>query len=239
MGGSRTDGARGAGTAAGAHGEFITPAGPCTYEHVIKKSRFIGHLAPVTSVAEAEARLAAVREAHRTATHNCYAYTVGIGVPVERFSDDGEPSGTAGRPILEVIRRRGLANALLVVTRYFGGTLLGANGLVRAYSDTAAGVIDTAELLTCRRMCRVDVRCGYAQFGKLEYELAQAGYVVLDKSFTEDVAMTVLVPAGAVVTFTEQVMACCSGRCTVDARPPEYVGLTPDGRAVFGVWPGP
>lgn len=117
-------------------------------EYSIQKSRFIGRAAPVTTVEEALRFLEQVRSEHRTATHNCYAYILGQNAGIMRYSDDGEPGGTAGLPMMEVLKARGVVNCAVVVTRYFGGILLGAGGLVRAYSHScalalaAAGVCD-------------------------------------------------------------------------------------------------
>ncbi|WP_067930139.1 YigZ family protein [Alicyclobacillus kakegawensis] len=215
--------------------DFVTPARAAEVEIVVKKSRFIGQLRPVNSVEQAEADLDAIRAVHKTATHNCYAYTVGLGVPVERFSDDGEPSGTAGRPILEVLRRRGVSNSLVVVTRYFGGTLLGASGLVRAYTDTAARVLDEAEWLTCRWMQPVSVAIDYGRFGKLEHELASAGWVVRDKQFSEDVRLLIWTPVGDTLKLKEQIADWTDGQARIEVGPAEYVGEDEQGELVFGV----
>ena len=115
-------------------------------EVVIHKSRFIGHAAPVSSTEEALRFLARIREEHRDATHNCYAYIIGRNAGIMRYSDDGEPSGTAGMPIIEVMKARGVVDCAVVVTRYFGGILLGAGGLVRAYSHTCALALDAARV---------------------------------------------------------------------------------------------
>ncbi|WP_067926751.1 YigZ family protein [Alicyclobacillus shizuokensis] len=215
--------------------DFVTPAHAAEVEMVIKKSRFIGQLRPVNSVEQAEAALDEIRAVHKTATHNCYAYTVGLGVPVERFSDDGEPSGTAGRPILEVLRRREVSNSLIVVTRYFGGTLLGASGLVRAYTDAAARVLDEARWLTCRWMQPVSVAVDYGRFGKLEHELASAGWVIRDKQFAEDVRLLLWIPVDDTPKLREQIADWMDGRARVEVGPAEYVGEDEQGALVFGV----
>ena len=116
-------------------------------ELIEKKSRFIGYAAPVSNEAEAMAFIEAIRAKHRDATHNCYAYQAGWHNEYQRSSDAGEPSGTAGRPILEVIKKSNLKNTVVVVTRYFGGVLLGAGGLARAYAKTAALALAKAGLL--------------------------------------------------------------------------------------------
>jgi len=115
-------------------------------EVVINKSRFIGHAAPVKTVEEALAFLDSIRARHKDATHNCYAYIIGQNAGIMRYSDDGEPGGTAGMPIIEVMKARGVVDCAVVVTRYFGGVLLGAGGLVRAYSHTCALALNAAQV---------------------------------------------------------------------------------------------
>ncbi len=115
-------------------------------ENIIQKSRFIGYASPVHSTEEALAFLAQIREKHKDATHNCYAYIVGQNAGIMRYSDDGEPSGTAGMPIIEVMKARKVVDCAVVVTRYFGGILLGAGGLVRAYSHTCALALNAAQV---------------------------------------------------------------------------------------------
>ena len=117
--------------------EFLSPAKEASAEYIVKRSRFIGTVSPAFSESEAEAFVSSIRAKYPDATHNVYAYSVGSGTPLDRLSDDGEPRGTAGYPVLDVIHKRGLKNVVCVVTRYFGGTQLGAGGLLRAYGKTA------------------------------------------------------------------------------------------------------
>jgi uncharacterized YigZ family protein len=217
---------------------FLTPQETNQTEIVIKKSRFIGHIVPVRSVEEAEAKLAEIRDVHKTATHNCYAYRVGLNVPVERFSDDGEPSGTAGRPILEVLRKKPLHNVLVVVTRYFGGTLLGANGLVRAYTESTVDVIEHTPLLRCQRMVLVTVRCSYAHYGKFEYELNMRGMTMLNREFTDVVSFQVWVEEAQVQEFLDEVSNWSNGQAECQTADAVYVGIRPDGGFITDVWPG-
>ena len=125
---------------------YRTLLADASVETTVHKSRFIGRAAPAQSAEEALALLEAVRREHRDATHHCYAYIIGQNAGVMRFSDDGEPGGTAGMPMLEVLRARGVVNCVAVVTRYFGGILLGAGGLVRAYSHACALALDAAKV---------------------------------------------------------------------------------------------
>lgn len=137
-------------------------------EQVIKRSRFIGRCFPVTNEQEALALLERIRRQHWDATHNCYAYSIGEHGACARFSDDGEPSGTAGMPMMEAIRRIGVTDVLVVVTRYFGGILLGAGGLVRAYASAAAAAIEAAGKLEIHRCAKLTLRVPYALWGRVE-----------------------------------------------------------------------
>ncbi|WP_029069677.1 IMPACT family protein [Jonesia quinghaiensis] len=140
-------------------------------ELVIKKSRFIASAAHVTTVDEAQQFIAAVRSEFWDARHHCLALSVGKETPSQRSSDDGEPSGTAGIPMLEVLRARNLTDVVVVVSRYFGGTLLGAGGLVRAYSSATSGVLDGAPLVERRWLSAGRISTDHAHAGRVEYFL--------------------------------------------------------------------
>lgn len=144
-------------------------------EIVIKKSRFIGYAKPVETEEEAVAFIDEIKRLHRSATHNCSAYVVGERDQHQKASDDGEPSGTAGKPILEVIKHKGLKNVAVVVTRYFGGIMLGAGGLVRAYTDGAVAGIEAAGEIVKVLHREVFVDVDYTWYGKLENELHGRG----------------------------------------------------------------
>ena len=164
-------------------------------EFVIRKSRFIGHARPVENEEEAMAFIESIRKKYWDATHNCYAYVAGERDEWQKSSDDGEPSGTAGRPILEVIKNRGLKYVAVVVTRYFGGIQLGAGGLVRAYAEGAAAGIDAAgpvEKILCKEIL-VDV--DYTWYGRLESELRTRGVRIGETAFTDRVRVVCLPPA--------------------------------------------
>ena len=162
-------------------------------EVVIHKSRFIGHAAPVSSAEEALRFLARIREEHRDATHNCYAYIIGRNMGVMRYSDDGEPGGTAGMPIIEVMKARGVTDCVVVVTRYFGGILLGAGGLVRAYSQGAACGVNAGQVGVMHPTARYLMDVPYPMLGKVEYYLKSAPVQVEDKQFADVITLTLLV----------------------------------------------
>ncbi len=166
-------------------------------EYDEKKSRFLGEAVHVETEAEAEAYIQSVRKKYYDARHHCFAFAAGepgTSDEVYRFSDDGEPSGTAGKPILEVLKGRELHNSLIVVTRYFGGTLLGTGGLVRAYTNAAASAADAAEILTRISGIRMHVTCSYPAYGKIQYQLAQRGISMEQPAFGEGVSFDLLLP---------------------------------------------
>ncbi len=148
-----------------------TIAAPRTRELVVKKSRFIANIAPVHSVAEAEEVIAAARRRHGDARHHCTAMVTGVAGEQARSSDDGEPSGTAGIPMLEVLRRRGLTDVVAVVTRYFGGVKLGAGGLIRAYSTAVSYALDEARLLHRRELIEARVDVPHVEAGRIDNAL--------------------------------------------------------------------
>lgn len=162
-------------------------------EFVINKSRFIGCAAPVADEAAAISFLAAVRKRHPQATHNCYAYILGRNMGIMRYSDDGEPGGTAGQPILEVMKARKVVDAVVVVTRYFGGVLLGAGGLVRAYAQGAASAIDASAVGAMYPTARYMAQIPYPLLNRVDFFLKSAPVTVEDRTFTETVTLTFLV----------------------------------------------
>ena len=185
------------------------------HELVIKKSRFIATLVPVRTVAEADAEIAALRKRYWDARHNCVALVVGSHADQQRSSDDGEPSGTAGVPMLEVLRQRHLTDLVAVVTRYFGGILLGAGGLVRAYSSAVSEALDAARLVRRRVLTAVTLDVPHAEAGRLDNWLREWAWAhdgVLDEPRYTDVArFGLLVPPDLLGQFTEDVAAFSAG----------------------------
>ncbi len=169
--------------------EYRTVKQRARHEIVIQKSRFIGDAFYVNSEEEVLERLQDVKAEFPDATHHCYAYIVGQDALVQRFNDDGEPGGTAGMPILQVIQNRGLKNVLVVVTRYFGGIKLGANGLVRAYSKSAAEVLDRAGTKRMVLSPTGIIYLDYAYTGQVEYFLRQKGMHVVRVEYSDKVTM--------------------------------------------------
>ncbi len=181
-------------------------------EFLVSKSRFIGYGAPVSTEAEAVAFINEVRAKHREASHNVYAYILGVNMGVMRYSDDGEPSGTAGMPVLEVLRAKGLTDCAVVVTRYFGGILLGAGGLVRAYAQSASMAVDACGVGVMYPTARYMMDVDYPLLGRVEHHLRSQPVVIEDKTFTETVTLTLLVKCRDEQAFVDGVVAATDGR---------------------------
>ena len=170
--------------------EYVTIAQRAEDDFFERKSQFIGYIAPVSSEEEALAFLAEIRAKHRDARHNCFAYILQNGV--KRASDDGEPQGTAGVPIMEVVEREGLTDVIVVLTRYFGGILLGAGGLVRAYAHAAKLAVDAAQRKVMSPAVLVEMQMDYNQYGRINNVLSKYTAIVQDTAFTDMVTMRIL-----------------------------------------------
>lgn len=181
-------------------------------EFIINKSRFIGYGAPAASEEEALGFLADVRSAHKDASHHCYAYIIGANMGVMRYSDDGEPGGTAGMPIIEVMKARQVTNACVVIVRYFGGVLLGAGGLTRAYSQGAATAINAAGVGEVSPTRRYLMEVPYPMLGRVEYLLKSLPVIVEDKQFSDAIVMTLIVRARDNEAFLSAVTSGTDGR---------------------------
>jgi uncharacterized YigZ family protein len=173
---------------------YLTVSGFASAEIIEKKSRFIGYINTAADEQAAQAFLQEIRTKHRDATHNCYAYQAGEHDEFQRSGDDGEPAGTAGRPILEIIKGSGLKNTVVVVTRYFGGILLGTGGLVRAYSAAARAAVEAAGIVRCEPAGLYALAVEYSSWQRLESFLQTSGCEVRDVRFTDRVDVQVCVP---------------------------------------------
>jgi len=179
----------------------------------VKGSRFIGHALPASTVEEAEEKIDAIRQYYRDATHNCFAYRIGTGPGlVYRFDDAGEPGGTAGRPILQAIEGKGLTDVAVVVTRYFGGTKLGAGGLVRAYASVAAAALDAAEPVVRYFEETFRVSFPYPFYSAVQQTLGQFGARVLHSAFSERVTLVVAVRTSNLKSLLEALLDATSGK---------------------------
>lgn len=173
--------------------DYLTLARAAVIEHVVQKSRFIASAAPIENEEAALAHLRQTRLDYKAASHYCYAYIVGENAGIMRYQDDGEPSGTAGVPILESLRQNKVVNACVVVTRYFGGVLLGAGGLTRAYSQAASQGIKAAGLVLVEQSQRLSLVIGYPHWDKLEYLLRQRPVTDLKVDFSAHVTAKMVV----------------------------------------------
>ena len=182
-----------------------------------KKSRFIADVRPVASEEEALAFVEEMRKKYWDARHHCYAFVLGERGGLLRFSDDGEPQGTAGRPILDVLTGEGIYNAAVVVTRYFGGTLLGTGGLVRAYSRAAQEGLRNSLVAERRRGVRLHIRTDYNGVGKIQYLLGQRGIPILQSSYGADALLEALVPAEEKEAVCTAITDGTGGRAELDA----------------------
>lgn len=189
--------------------EYLVPTQFGEDEFVEKKSRFIGRIWPVETEEEALARIQEMKKAHYDATHNCWAYIIKDGAT--RFSDDGEPGGTAGMPMVQVLQREGLNNVVCVVTRYFGGILLGAGGLVRAYTKGAKIAVDAAGKSMKRVWSVLYVPCPYTFYERVKLEIAAFGGVLRDTQFGAEVELEILLPEAQTEPFLNRLTDMTSG----------------------------
>ncbi len=181
-------------------------------ELVEKKSRFIATTFPVNSEEEAISFLEAVRKKYWDATHNCSAYVIGRNQELQRCSDDGEPNGTAGRPMLEVLLGEGIHNMAVVVTRYFGGTLLGTGGLVRAYSGAVKAGLRNSVLVEKRLGIRLQVDTDYSGIGKIQYIAGKDGVLILHSEYSDMVRVELLIPLGEERAIQKKINEATNGK---------------------------
>ena len=200
-------------------------------EIVEKKSRFIANIKSVETVEEAQVYIEEMKKKYWDARHNCSAFSVGTEQVTTRCSDDGEPSGTAGKPILEVISGSGIHNIVVVVTRYFGGTLLGTGGLVRAYTDATRAGIENSDIVEKIPGRRVDIAMDYTDLGKLQYMLAQNEVLTEDTEYTDKVIIHALFPESDKEKLKKKITEATSGRVMTQEGEEVYFG-TVDGEVI-------
>ncbi len=201
---------------------YKTPKSASETEFIVNRSRFIGRCFPVSSEEEALEKLEGIRKLHYDATHNCYAYSLRGGI--RRFSDDGEPGGTAGMPIMDTLIRTETENALIVVTRYFGGILLGSGGLVRAYSKSASDALSAAGNVVMTPCSLVEFSVDYTRYGALE-GFVRANSTVKSVDFTDSILFRCLVPAEKSDAFKADIVERTDGRAKPEITGEEYLPL--------------
>lgn len=189
--------------------EYLVPTGYGEDEFTEKRSRFIGRIWPVETEEEALSKIQEMKKQHYDATHNCWAYIIHGGAV--RFSDDGEPGGTAGMPMLQVLQREGLNNVVCVVTRYFGGILLGAGGLVRAYTRGAKIAVDAAGKSIKRVWTVLYVPCPYSFYERVKLEIEAFGGILRSTDFGAEVDMEILFPQANAQLFLDRLTDLTSG----------------------------
>lgn len=202
--------------------EYLTIAKEAVAELEEKKSRFIANVKPVASEDEAHEFISGLKTKYWNATHNVYAYYICSDQEQQKFSDDGEPSGTAGMPVLEAIKRLDVQDVAVVVTRYFGGTLLGAAGLVRAYGKSAALGIEAAGIVRKRLCAEVRIMMDYSLLGKVQALAASRGYRVKDTVYAQDVDMIVYIPVDELDEFSTLIIDATNAKALIDIGDKSY-----------------
>lgn len=191
--------------------EYLIPAGDGEAEYTEKRSSFLGHVRTVETEDEAKAFVAAMKKKYHDARHNCWCYIIKDGAV--RYSDDGEPQGTAGIPMLEVFKREGISNVVCVVTRYFGGVLLGAGGLLRAYTKSAKDALDAAGVSLMRRWAKAELCCTYALSERVKLECQSSGGVIGETEYGTGVTYKLMLPEECVAELSQRINDLSSGAC--------------------------
>jgi uncharacterized YigZ family protein len=193
------------------------------HEIIIQKSRFIAHIKRTESEAEAQEFIQTLKKKYWDATHNCSAYLIGEHDQIQKANDDGEPSGTAGVPILEVLKKRKLKDTVVVVTRYFGGIKLGAGGLIRAYGKATSEGLDAVGIVERRLMRVCHVKIDYSWLGKIENELRSSIYILKNIQYQENVEIEVFVEEENQPAFSEWMIELTNGQADITAGEVTYL----------------
>ncbi|MDE6203044.1 MAG: YigZ family protein [Lachnospiraceae bacterium] len=191
-------------------------------EYEEKKSRFIAHISPAGTEEEAVAFIDSIKKKHYDARHNCSAFVIGRNRELTRCNDDGEPGGTAGKPMLEVLLSAGVTNGAAVVTRYFGGTLLGTGGLVRAYTQAVQAALDNAEIALMRYGTEMTVHMDYTDVGKVQYLIAGLPVQTLDSRYTEKVEFDIRVPKEQEESIKKKIIEATCARAGITIKNSGY-----------------
>ena len=201
-------------------------------EYIVEKSTFIGYAKPIKTEEEAIEFVNEIKKKHKDATHNVWAYTVGENMNIQRYSDDGEPQGTAGIPTLEVIKKEDLRDVVVVVTRYFGGIKLGAGGLVRAYTKGAKVGIEAGIVIEKVKYTEVKIKIEYTQLGRIQNEIMNLGFKVKDTIYSEYVEIIVYSKTEDVHSLTDRMIDITSGTADVSIGE-EYYLSEKDGQLIL------
>lgn len=201
--------------------EYITVRQTGIDEFIERKSRFIGSCRPVTTEEEALAFIAEKKSQYWDASHNVYAYILRQG-GIQRFSDDGEPQGTAGIPVIDTLKKAGVTDAVVVATRYFGGILLGGGGLIRAYSHTASIALAAAEKVRMKQCLLMETACGYEDYGRVQAVVPECGGVVDDSEFLEQVTLRFHLEPEALAGLERRLADATAGRAKLRETGKEF-----------------
>ena len=201
-------------------------------EYIVEKSTFIGYAKPIKTEEEAIEFINEIKKKHKDATHNVWAYTIGENMNIQRYSDDGEPQGTAGIPTLEVIKKEDLRDVVVVVTRYFGGIKLGAGGLVRAYTKGAKVGIEAGIVIEKVKYSEVKIKIEYTQLGRIQNEIMNLGFKVKDTIYSEDVELIVYVRNEEAKSLMDRIIDITSGTADVSLGE-EYYLSKKDGELIL------
>ena len=198
-----------------------------------KKSKFCSLIEPVTSPEQAMELIAARKKQYWDARHNCFAYVIGDRGEISRCSDDGEPSGTAGRPMLDVLTGEGITNVLAIVTRYFGGVLLGTGGLVRAYSGAVRSALENSIVLERTPGILIKVRTDYSGYGRIRYQLDTGGIPVTDTSFTDNVEVSFICTQPQLEGVSKMLMETTGGAAGILEKKDIFFGMDGDSAIIL------
>lgn len=200
-------------------------------EYTVEKSKFIGHAKPVQTEEEARMFVEEIKQKYKDATHNVWAYTIGQSMNIQRYSDDGEPQGTAGIPTLELIKKEDLRNVVVVVTRYFGGIKLGAGGLVRAYTKGAKLGLDAAKIVEKRPFVSVEIEIEYTLLGKIQNELSNNNYFVKEIEYADKVKINVFCESEKTEGLNKMILELTNANARVSFGDEFYLSVV-DGRII-------
>lgn len=202
---------------------YLVPAGYGEGRYEDRRSKFIGEMFPADTPEQAVEKINAVKAKYRDARHHCYAYIIRDGNYM-RYSDDGEPQGTAGMPILDVLRRENITNVCCVVTRYFGGVLLGTGGLVRAYTKSAQLALEAAGINCMSRYSVLLITCSYSQLGVIQNILPEHGGIIDEIEYAADVTLTVTLPEGGEQALQAAIRDATSASADVEYMETKFMG---------------
>ncbi|WP_270180114.1 YigZ family protein [Alkalihalobacillus sp. CinArs1] len=202
---------------------YLTVKGEGEHEIVIQKSRFITHVKRTTTEEEAQAFIQHIKKKHNNATHNCSAYLIGEQDHIQKANDDGEPSGTAGVPMLEVLKKKQLKDTTVVVTRYFGGIKLGAGGLIRAYGQSVSEGINATGIVERKLMTKIQTNIDYTLLGKVENEIRSSNYILEEINYLDNVQVIVIVERGEEEDYIEWMTNLTSGKGNITVLNQLYI----------------